>query len=386
MSLPMSMTHPTAAARRGHRPSRWLVGVAATLVLVLALAGCAAPREAPGGTVTAPATATPAASATAARPEPSASPSASPTASATPTLPPPGTRPPLGTAPGTPSATQPSTASPAPTTPGVVAPFTVEVVPARVAPGETLIVRVTGPTEGVVRTAAGNSVPLLPDSGGSWAVVGIGLYATYGPATLSVSARDAQGRPIPGVATASYTVVDPGRPVDYLQVTEETASILTPNAAATENSMRGQQFSSFDAMPRWSGAFRYPIATFEVSTIFGSGRSINGGPIGEFHTGEDLAADSGAPVVAPAAGRVSWVGTMPIRGNAVIIDHGAGVLTGYHHLLDITARVGQTVEAGTLIGHVGATGFATGPHLHWELTVYGINVDPATWTTRRFPR
>lgn len=294
---------------------------------------------------------------------------------------------------GTPAATPSSaastptaTASPTATTTPTPAAFTVQVQPTEVARGETLLVRVAGASAGVVRTAAGTSVALQSSAdGGAWAVVGIGLYADYGRATLSVTARDAQGKPIGSAATAAYTVIDPKRPADYLVVTEETAAILTPDAATIENSLRAVQFSAFDATPRWSAPFRYPLANFEVSTLFGSGRSINGGPVGDFHTGEDLAADEGVPVLAPAPGRVAWVGEMPIRGNSVILDHGGGVMTGYHHLHDINVAMGQTLEVGALIGHVGSTGFATGPHLHWELTIYGINVDPATWTRRLFP-
>ena len=71
---------------------------------------------------------------------------------------------------------------------------------------------------------------------------------------------------------------------------------------------------------------------------------------------------------------------MPIRGNSVIIDHGGGVKTGYHHLRAILVEVGQEVVAGTVVGEMGSTGLSTGPHLHWELTIYGVNVDPKTWT------
>ena len=71
---------------------------------------------------------------------------------------------------------------------------------------------------------------------------------------------------------------------------------------------------------------------------------------------------------------------MPIRGNTVILDHGAGVRTGYHHLDVTRVEVGQTIEAGVLLGMIGSTGLSTGPHLHWELTIYGVNVDPMTWT------
>jgi murein DD-endopeptidase MepM/ murein hydrolase activator NlpD len=64
----------------------------------------------------------------------------------------------------------------------------------------------------------------------------------------------------------------------------------------------------------------------------------------------------------------------------VIIDHGAGVFTGYHHMALIDVAIGQGVAVGQQVGAVGRTGLATGPHLHWELIVAGVNVDPMLWT------
>ena len=244
--------------------------------------------------------------------------------------------------------------------------------------------RVTGATAGTVRFG-GRTTTLITSAEGAWAVLGIGLYTPLGPVTITVDARDAQGQAA-GTVAATATVVDPQRPADYLVVTEETEAILTPEAGERELQLRGQQFARFDPTPRWRTAFRHPVLGFEVSTQFGSGRSINGGPVGDFHSGEDLAVDMGTPVSAAAPGRVAWVGAMPIRGNTVIIDHGGGVMTGYHHLQDITVEAETPVEAGALIGHVGSTGFSTGPHLHWELTIYGVNVDPETWATRLFSR
>ena len=367
-TFPMCVHLRSAQAQESRVPlssarTHLVAGLVASLVAILVVTACRAPER------DALATPTPAASATASAATPTPEPSRpSATASASPTA--------------TPSSTPAGTATAVPTAP---ASFTVQVRPTSIGRGETLFVRVASAAAGTVRTAAGYSVPLLPSADGSaWAVVGVGLYADYGRATLSVTARDAQGKPLAGVATASYTVVDPQRPADYLQVTDEVGAILTPDAGATENALRAQQFSSFDAMPRWQRAFQYPLAAFEVSTPFGSGRSINGGPIGDFHSGEDLAADEGARVGAAAPGRVAWIGPMPIRGNSVIVDHGAGVMTGYHHLHDISVVVGQDVEAGALLGHVGSTGFATGPHLHWELMIFSVNVDPATWTTDAF--
>lgn len=295
------------------------------------------------------------------------------TASATPTA---------GTSAAAPAGRPGASPSPSPT-PAAPA-FTARADPSAVGRGETLLVRVQGISVGTIR-AGTRSIPLIPVPGGAWAVVGIGLGAPLGPASLAIAGRDAQGAPA-GEVTVAYAVTTVDRPIDELEVTEEIASILTPEAIAREAQLRAQQFSAFDAMPRWAGRFVHPLAAFEVTTIFGSGRSVNGGPVTDMHSGEDLAVDEGTPVMAAAPGRIAWTGMMPIRGNSVIVDHGGGVLTGYHHLLDIGVTAGQQVTAGALLGHAGSTGFSTGPHLHWELTIYGENVDPETWTRESFPR
>jgi murein DD-endopeptidase MepM/ murein hydrolase activator NlpD len=84
-------------------------------------------------------------------------------------------------------------------------------------------------------------------------------------------------------------------------------------------------------------------------------------------------------VLSPAKGRVVLAEPLQVRGNAVILDHGRGVMTGYWHLSRIDVSVGQEVEAGDLLGLVGNTGLSTGAHLHWEVRVMGIQVDPLQW-------
>jgi murein DD-endopeptidase MepM/ murein hydrolase activator NlpD len=68
-----------------------------------------------------------------------------------------------------------------------------------------------------------------------------------------------------------------------------------------------------------------------------------------------------------------------VRGNAVVIDHGRGVLTGYWHMQVIKVKVGERVGTGQMLGEVGTTGLSTGPHLHWEMRVNGVAVDPMQW-------
>jgi murein DD-endopeptidase MepM/ murein hydrolase activator NlpD len=95
------------------------------------------------------------------------------------------------------------------------------------------------------------------------------------------------------------------------------------------------------------------------------------------HTGIDLREDYGAPVRATAMGTVTFAGADGGYGNLVEVDHGNGLSTRYAHLSSITVREGQKVSEGTVLGHIGETGRATGPHLHYETRINGQPVDPA---------
>ena len=101
------------------------------------------------------------------------------------------------------------------------------------------------------------------------------------------------------------------------------------------------------------------------------------GPRGDrFHPGIDLPAATGTPVGAAASGVVTWAAPADGYGNLVIVAHGSGVSTFYAHLSAMSVRVGQKVSTGSQLGLVGATGEATGPHLHFEVRVRGAAVDP----------
>lgn len=134
----------------------------------------------------------------------------------------------------------------------------------------------------------------------------------------------------------------------------------------------------------WDRLFSPPSSGHVVS-FFGSRRSYNGGPYDSYHAGIDYYGGIGAPVLAPAPGVVVFAGPLVVRGNTTILDHGWGVFSGYLHQSEIQVTVGQKVETGDLIGLVGGTGRVTGPHLHWELWVGGVLVDPVEWTEVVFP-
>jgi murein DD-endopeptidase MepM/ murein hydrolase activator NlpD len=113
-----------------------------------------------------------------------------------------------------------------------------------------------------------------------------------------------------------------------------------------------------------------------ISAMFGSRESPFGGGGSEVHSGLDISGDRGQPVFATAGGVVEFTGWNGDYGNMVTINHGFGLVTRYAHLSTMLARVGDRVERGQTIGQIGTTGRVTGPHLHYELLVYGHVADP----------
>jgi len=109
---------------------------------------------------------------------------------------------------------------------------------------------------------------------------------------------------------------------------------------------------------------------------FGGRRNPFGGPGWEFHSGQDIEAPWGAPVVAGASGRVSFVGWQNGYGQLVVVDHGGGLTTRYGHLSHIDVELNQTVSRAQLLGKVGSTGRSTGPHLHYEVRINDQPVNP----------
>ena len=97
------------------------------------------------------------------------------------------------------------------------------------------------------------------------------------------------------------------------------------------------------------------------------------------HTGIDIDADTGDPIVAAAGGKVIYAGYRGGYGNTIIIDHGGGMATLYAHQSQLAASTGQEVRLGDLIGYVGSTGLSTGPHLHFEVRINGAHRDPAPY-------
>lgn len=138
----------------------------------------------------------------------------------------------------------------------------------------------------------------------------------------------------------------------------------------------------------WSGKFLRPNQG-EVSSGYGIRRYYNGVFAKDYyHRGIDYAGGQGSAIVAPAAGRVVLIGReskgFRVHGNCVGLDHGQGVESIYIHMSRIDVKEGDFVKPGQRIGAVGATGSATGPHLHWGVFVHSLAVDPTPWRTGTF--
>jgi hypothetical protein len=284
----------------------------------------------------------------------------------------------------TPSPSPTPTSTRIPTPEPTPLPLLLDLRPDTAGIGETFAVSVYAPRAGSTTvTFLDNSYPLERQADGSWfGVIGVPLWASLGQWELGVVLLDEFGSLLEE-RSELVEVAWVERPVDYLTLTAEQGAILTEEAAAQERAIRAEQFLTFDRGRRWTGPFRLPVQGIGT-TEFGQGRSINGGPVVGQHSGTDIANAEDTPVYAAAPGRVAWTGKMPIRGNSVLIDHGDGVITGYHHLLEIIVELDDEVTSQTIIAAMGSTGLSTGPHLHWELTIYGVNVDPITWTLRDF--
>lgn len=171
---------------------------------------------------------------------------------------------------------------------------------------------------------------------------------------------------------------DPPLQVDPITLDE---SLTKP-----EDELIFQATSPFTTEKLWSGVFKYPVdEPVCIKSSFGNRRSYNDQPYNRFHTGVDFGVCANLNIYAPADGKVVFTDSLLTRGNATLIDHGLGVYSGYWHQETILVEEGQFVKAGELIGTIGTTGRSTGPHLHWELIVNGVQIDPLPWLETVFP-
>jgi lysostaphin len=180
----------------------------------------------------------------------------------------------------------------------------------------------------------------------------------------------------------NITVLSGGFPVQDIKLTKGKSSLV---ATKTEQEAVQKAINTVSPYRLWDASKAWSVPnTARRSSGYGLQRSYNGVPAKNyFHKGLDFAAFTGNPILSPADGKVILTGKVTdgfvVHGNCIFIDHGQGVVSSYLHLSSIGVNEGDEVKAGQLIGKVGDTGIATGPHLHFGLYVNGQNVNPEPW-------
>lgn len=252
--------------------------------------------------------------------------------------------------------------------------------PAKPRVGDAALLHLRGAPDGATVEGMVDGHPLVffPYAGGGHAaLVGFDLDVKAGPKSWHLAVLEPAREP----RTAKGRVHVRARdfPVQRLSLPQAMVDLdpETERRAVAEGEQLRTLYRTVTPVRLWRGAFTRPVGGTEPGTGFGARRVINGKPRMP-HGGTDFAAPTGTPVVAVNSGRVALVGDFFFPGRLVAIDHGLGLYTLYFHLDSVAVNQGDPVERGQTIGTVGATGRATGPHLHFGAHVAGARIDPAT--------
>jgi murein DD-endopeptidase MepM/ murein hydrolase activator NlpD len=258
--------------------------------------------------------------------------------------------------------------------------------PSALVQGRTVLIEVAG--EGALELSGwflGQALAFAGEEGRYWALAGIDALTPPGAYPVALEAVEVE-RGDRLTLQETLTVTKGTFPRVNIAVPASKQALLDPGLAAAEREQVNAAFAGRSDVQLWRGTFGLPLAgELRVTAPFGQRRSYAGGPVTSYHSGEDLGADTGTPVMATMTGTVALAERLQVRGNAVIIDHGLGVFSAFWHLSEIRVTAGEVVTPGQVIGLVGNTGLSTGPHLHWEMEVRGVPVDPRQWTAETFP-
>ena len=254
--------------------------------------------------------------------------------------------------------------------------YRVQISPSRPVLGDTISVVLTGSNNGVTPTVTANGTTYQAFSLGAnryRALIPTSPNTSPGRMNLQVSGPDGSNSAAVNIGSRSFNT-------QYITLSSDRAGLEGTD----------YEFDRLDAFralrtPQqfWDGPMARPSNGY-VSSVYGNQRYYNGVFAKDYyHRGVDYAAANGSPIYAPAAGRIALVGRVSdgfeLNGNTIGIDHGQGVTSVMIHLSGFAVNEGDMVEEGQLIGYMGATGFATGPNLHWGLFVNGVSVDPVPW-------
>ncbi len=256
---------------------------------------------------------------------------------------------------------------------------TVTLFPDLIRQGESFSLTVESQETGSVVVTIGDRTWNLQQIGDAdwWGTVAVPRDAPEGVTHVVIDLYSDNGVWLRTMPSSVLVLTNPA-PIEAI-VLGGSGVAVDPAEIQRDHDVRFVEHVDVSGPPRWSEPWILPVEG-EVTGVFGAFRSYDGVPSDSWHHGHDIGADHGDPIVAPAPGVVVWTGDLAIHGTGVIVDHGAGVYSGYWHMSLIAVRAGDEVAAGDWLGNIGSTGLSTGPHLHWEVIVQGIDVDPVQWT------
>jgi len=226
--------------------------------------------------------------------------------------------------------------------------------------------------------------PFYKTADGFASIVGVRASCPPGAYPVTVTGYDAYDEPLELKGTV--TVADGGYIKEKIVIASAEKKKIFDAGLEEKKMLEYRKVQSIITRKRdeqlWAGAFAMP-AQGRVTSPFGTYRSFNTGGE-ERHLGVDIANKEGTAVRAANRGEVMLAEELIVRGKAVIVDHGRGVFSIYNHLSAVAVEPGEKVEKGQIIGYMGASGLATGSHLHWEMRVFKWVVDPLEWTKTAF--
>jgi murein DD-endopeptidase MepM/ murein hydrolase activator NlpD len=255
-------------------------------------------------------------------------------------------------------------------------PLTINVQARAQQPGELVIVDVTTrePAATLHVRAFDRDWLAYATSDTTWrAILGIDLDVEIGDHMIAVRA-DGRG----GTARQTHVLTVTAKSFRTRNLTVDNAFVNPPASTQERIAREAAELNRIWRMvgpaPLWTGAFLSPVP-HEANSAFGTRSVFNGQPRSP-HGGADFLSPSGTPVKSPGAGIVRLAGDLYYTGGTVVVDHGLGLISLFAHLSAVDVKADDRVEAGQVLGKVGATGRVTGAHLHWTLRVNGTRVDP----------
>jgi murein DD-endopeptidase MepM/ murein hydrolase activator NlpD len=247
----------------------------------------------------------------------------------------------------------------------------VKISPEKLVPGSAVLVTVTGaePSTGEFMHM---KLHFAKDGDSFMAISGVDLFAKPGTYTLKIEFPSPTTN---AAADSQVQVIEKEYPVERFTLKEKvTLTAEELKRVDREKDILDSIWNTESPESLWTPGFIAPVSGRKGS-VFGLRRIINNEPRSP-HTGADIKADEGTQVLATSSGKIVFAAEQFFSGNSIVLDHGNGIYSMYFHLSKIVTPLGTVVKKGDVIGLVGMTGRASGPHLHWGFRVQGARVDP----------